>query len=322
MTIGLTYDLKQDYLDMGYEAEKCAEFDSIDTINAVDETVQSLGYSTIRIGNLFSLTKFLSEGKTVDLVFNICEGLNGRSRESQVPALLEGYGIPCTFSDSTTLALSLDKNLTKVILDYNNIPTAHFGLVQNKKDTEDFKNWNYPLFIKPSFGGTGMGISSSSLVYDFSSFQKETVRLLKNFCQPVLVETYLDGREFTVGITGTGENSKAIGAMEIKVDKKSDSGIYSYSTKQNYIGSTTYTLPEKNTAQTCCDLALRAWKALGCKDCGRIDLKQDKKGNTYVLELNPLAGLHPIDSDLPILCKKFGITYTSLIKKIIDSALS
>lgn len=322
MLIGLTYDLKQEYIEKGFLPELCAEFDSPDTINAIEKSLQELGHSTIRIGSLSSLVDFLSKGKKVDLVFNICEGLNARSRESQVPALLEGYNIPCTFSDSTTLAIALDKYLAKMVMAFNKVPTAPFGLISNEIDINKFDSWKFPLFLKPVYGGTGMGISSKSLVNSFEELKEEAINLLTQFNQPVLVEEYLEGREFTVGILGSGENAKAIGTLEIQVNKSSDFGIYSYSTKQNYKTNTYYKLAEQDIAEKCNKIAVDAWKALGCKDCGRIDLKQGKDGNIYVLELNPLAGLHPIDSDLPILCGMVKMNYKELIKEIIGSAIN
>lgn len=320
MKIGLTYDLKKDYLDMGFDEQVCAEFDSPYTIESIENTLQDLGYETERIGNLYSLVQYLASGKKSDLIFNIAEGLNHRSRESQIPSLLEGYDIPFVFSDSTTLAITLDKYLTKQVLKESKVKTTTSSILENEEDIKKFKGKKFPYFIKPVYGGTGMGISNKSIVNNKEELEKEALALIDNFSQGVLVEPFLSGREFTVGILGTKDKAKAVGTLEIVVDKKSDDGVYSYLTKQNYKDCTYYKLPEQEICDKCEKLALSAWKALGCRDGGRIDLKSDEDGNIYILELNPLAGLHPIDSDLPILCKYKNLSYKELINTIIDSA--
>jgi len=147
-TIGLTYDLKDDYLKQGFSNEIVAELDSLETIDAIEDALSKYGYNTIRIGNIFNLVNFLSAGKTVDLVFNICEGLFGPSRESQVPSLLEAYGIDCVFSSSLTLSISLNKAIAKTIVASKGVPTAPFTVV-NEIDEINNIELDYPLFVKP-----------------------------------------------------------------------------------------------------------------------------------------------------------------------------
>ena len=318
-TIGLTYDLKDDYLKKGYDRELVAEFDSIITIDALDEALQNYGYNTIRIGNIFSLVKFLNEGKRVDLVFNICEGLYGTARESQVPALLEAYNIDCVFSSQLVLATALNKAIAKTIVRAAGVTTADFAVVNNMKQIEDVAI-KYPLFVKPLYGGTGIGISSRSLVKNKSSLTTEVERQLRVYKQPILVEKYLEGREFTVGIVGHGNGARAIATMEINIDKSSDNGIYSYKSKSDYLDCAKYSLVDGTIKQDCEDVALDAWRSLDCRDGGRVDLKMDKHNQVYFLEVNPLAGLNPIDSDLPIMCKLKGTSYQQLINAIMDSA--
>ncbi|NCB02680.1 MAG: D-alanine--D-alanine ligase [Spirochaetia bacterium] len=321
MLIGLTYDLKDDYIQLGYKAEQVAEFDSIITIDAIDEAIQHLGHKTIRIGNINALVDYLSKGNRCDLVFNIAEGLHGLCREAQIPALLDAYNIPYVFSDSFVLAITLHKGITKAIVREHNVPTADYFLIQEIGDSEKV-NLPYPLFLKPVGGGTGMGITSQSIVYSKKELIHTSMILLEEFNQGVLVETYLSGREFTVGITGTKEESKVLAVMEIVVDPSSDNGIYSYTTKQEYLNFASYHLVEGEIAAECERVALDAYNALGCRDGGRIDLKMDGNGRVNFLEVNPLAGLNPIDSDLPILCYKKGITYPQLIGEILTSAIS
>lgn len=320
MLIGLTYDLKDDYINSNYSEEQVAEFDSLITIDAIDNAIRLQGYQTIRIGNIKSLVTYLSSGKRCDLVFNIAEGMHGLCREAQIPTLLDAYEIPYVFSDSFTLSITLHKGIAKSIVREHKVPTADYTIIQEEKDIEHI-TLPYPLFIKPIGGGTGMGISANSIVHNKEELRNHSILLLQEYRQPVLVETYLEGREFTVGITGTGNESKVVGVMEIIVNSSFDNGIYSYNTKQDYLSVTSYTLAEGKIAIECETVALNAYKALGCRDGGRVDLKMDGMGKVHFLEVNPLAGLHPVDSDLPILSYKKGLSYQDLIGQILNSAL-
>src|SRR5581483_5078997 len=128
MRIGVTYDLRSDYLAMGYGEEETAEFDSEITINAICDALTGLGWRVERIGNVRRLVEALGAGKRWDAVFNFCEGLKGVSREAQVPALLEAFDIPYVFSDPLTLALTLDKAMTKRVVRDAGVPTADFAV--------------------------------------------------------------------------------------------------------------------------------------------------------------------------------------------------
>ncbi|PKL13760.1 MAG: D-alanine--D-alanine ligase [Spirochaetae bacterium HGW-Spirochaetae-8] len=320
MRIGITYDLKDDYLAEGYSAEESAEFDCIETIDAIDASLRALGYETLRIGNIRHLVDFLAKGRRCDLVFNIAEGLNGMCREAQIPALLDAYGIPYVFSDSLILAVSLHKGMTKSIVRERGVPTPDFRVI-NSQDEIAQVDLPFPLFLKPVGGGTGMGINAYSIVRDTISLHQVASRLLSEFSQPVLVEDFLEGREFTVGITGTGSKARAVAVMEIVVDAASDQGIYSYKTKQEYLQFAKYHLVDGAIGRECEQVALQAWNALGCRDGGRIDLKMDARGRVNFLEVNPLAGLNPVDSDLPILSRLAGIGYAELIGRIMVSAM-
>ncbi len=320
MLIGITYDLKDDYLKQGFSAEEAAEFDSVETIEAIESSLGSLGYETVRIGNITHLVAFLAQGNRCDMVFNIAEGLHGMCREAQIPALLDAYCIPYVFSDSFVLAIALHKGVTKAVVREQGVPTPASTVVSCVQDIAGIK-LPLPLFLKPVGGGTGMGINAYSIVRDEISLYQVATRLLADFAQPVLVEEVMEGREFTVGITGTGDKAAAVAVMEISVDSSCDQGIYSYKTKQEYLMFARYHLVDGEVASACCQVALHAWNALGCRDGGRVDLKMDSHGKVNFLEVNPLAGLNPVDSDLPILCRLAGVEYTQLIKMIMDSAV-
>ena len=319
MLVGLTYDLKDEWKQRGYDDEAIAEMDSVVTIDAIEASLQKLGLETLRIGSIFSLVEFLAFGKRCDLVFNISEGLYGLLRESQVPALLDAYQIPYVFSDSFTLAITLHKELAKARVRASHIPTAESVLIETLDDIDGVA-LSYPLFAKPVGGGTGMGITAQNKVESGAQLKTVCTALLSDYGQPVLVERFLAGREFTVGITGSGNDAVCIGAMEIIVDEKSDGGIYSYKSKQEYLDVTRYVKAVGEAKEACQTVALAAWRALGCRDGGRVDLKMDSEGVPHFLEVNPLAGLHPIDSDLPILSRMHGLSYDDLIARIMASA--
>jgi len=315
--IGLTYDLRDDYLKEGFSHEETAEFDKEETIAGIQNAIESLGYKTERIGHIKQLAKSLVNGKKWDLVFNIAEGMYGLAREAQVPALLDAWKIPYVFSDGLILALTLHKGFTKRIIRDCNIPTAPFFEITREEDVENVK-LPFPLFLKPVAEGTGKGIDSRSKVSDFNELKNFSKLLLEKFHQPVLVETFLPGREFTVGITGSGNNAKVVGIMEVHFDNTDN--LYGMDAKENYEDCIHYTVPENEIAEPCKKVALDSWIALGCLDGGRVDIRMDENGIPNFIEVNPLAGLNPVHSDLPILCRLNGISYETLIEQILQSA--
>ena len=320
MLVGITYDLKEDYLKAGFSDEEAGEFDRPDTIEAIENTLIALGYSTEKIGNVKDLVPRLAAGDRWDIVFNICEGMYGIGREAQVPAILDAYNIPYVFSDTVVLALSLHKGLTKRVIRDCNIPTADFAIVEHANDVAKI-NMPYPLFAKPMAEGTGKGIDQTSKVRDKRQLLEVCSKLLVKFKQPVLVETFLPGREFTVGMLGTGNKAESIGVLEVILNDSAEKNAYSYVNKEKCEEFVEYVLVEGDIAESCKKVALDSWNALGCRDGGRIDLKLDENNIPNFIEVNPLAGIHPEHSDLPILATKLGITYSTLMKRIMDSAV-
>ena len=322
MRIGLVYDLRKDYLELGFSQEETAEFDSENTIDELSGAIESLGYQVDRVGNIMSLVSRLSQGQRWDLVFNISEGLYGRSREAQVPALLEAFGIPYTFSDPLTLSVCLDKALTKRIVKDHGIATPWFFLVSSSRDLDSAPEPpSWPLFVKPVSEGTGKGVDERSIVADREGLVSQCLRLLDKFRQPVIVETYLPGREFTVGVLGTGDDARAVGVIEVKLLARAERGVYSYTNKELCEELVEYVLVrEPAVVEEASRIAVSAYRALECRDAGRIDLRANSRGRLEFIEANPLAGLNPSHSDLPILCGKTGMPYTSLIGAIIESA--
>jgi len=217
-------------------------------------------------------------------------------------------------------AISLQKGTTKHILRDLGIPTPDFAVVSNAKDI-DKVNLPFPLFAKPIAEGTGKGITATSKITNRKNLQKVCKHLLQTFGQPVLIETYLPGREFTVGILGTGPDARALGAMEIILRPGAEKNAYSYENKEHYEKLVEYVLVKDNEAKKAMEISLAAWRGLDLKDAGRIDLRSDANGVPHFMEVNSLAGLNPVRSDLSILCSKIGMSYHELISAIIESAL-
>jgi D-alanine-D-alanine ligase len=323
MNVGLTYDLRAEYLAMGYSEEETAEFDREETIGELESAIRQLGHQTDRIGNGRRLVERLARGERWDLVFNIAEGLRGAGREAQVPAILDLYEIPYTFSDPLVMALTLHKGLTKRVIRDAGIPTPDFALVAKAADAGAI-DFEPPYFVKPVGEGTSKGITPQSIVSERTALWPLCTSLLKEFGQPVIVEAFLPGREFTVGIIGTGEAAEAVGTLEMGLKPGAENNVYSYVNKEQCEELVEYILvrPDRDAAVRDAEsIALAAWRVLGCRDAGRIDLRCDRRGKPQFLEANPLAGLHPTHSDLPILCSKLGISYVTLIDRILRSAL-
>ena len=317
MRIGLTYDLRSWYLDRGYSMEDTAEFDKQDTVEAIAGALHKMGFETEPVGNCFQLIEALAAGKKWDLVFNIAEGLYGDGRESVVPAILDQYAIPYVFSGPVIMGISLNKHLTRLVMSAAGIPVSPGMLISEPGDVEKC-NLTYPLFIKPVSEGTGKGITEKSLISSAVELKEMSEWIINRFRQPALVEEYLPGREFTVGVIGTGDETIAIGGMEIECK---DNLPYSVEFKENYQTYCKYLPMPPDFLEECKHVAMGVWKALGGVDAGRVDVKADRTGRICFMEVNPLAGLHPIHSDLPILSRLTGIDYQSLMEMIMKSAI-
>ena len=317
MRIGITYDLRSWYLDRGYSMEDTAEFDKEDTVNAISSALGKMGFVTEKVGNAFQVIDALAAGKRWDLVFNIAEGLYGDGRESVIPSILDQYRIPYVFSGPVILGISLNKYLTRLVVASAGIPVSPGMLISSPTDAGRC-DLTYPLFIKPVSEGTGKGITEKSLVRSPSELKEMAEHLLKRFNQPALVEEYLPGREFTVGIIGSGNEAVAVGGMEIICR---DNLPYSVEFKENYKEFCKYIPMDNDFAEESKKVAVEVWKAIGGLDGGRVDVKADRNGKICFMEVNPLAGLHPVDSDLPILSGMSGIGYQALIEMIVGSAL-
>lgn len=320
MRIGVTYDLRSDYLALGYGEEETAEFDSEITIEAICEALASLGHEPVRIGGVRKLAEALVAGRRWDAVFNICEGLDGVSREAQVPALLEAYAVPYVFSDPLTLALALDKGMAKRIVRSFGVPTPDFAQIAHDDDISQI-SLPFPLFLKPVAEGSGKGVNANSRVTDRTMLARAARDLLQRFRQPVLVEGYLPGREFTVGMIGTGEEATVLGVLEVIATESAVGHGYGYENKEYFEEKMIYRLVDDREAHDAANVARGAWRALRCRDGGRVDVRYGSDGKAYFLEVNPLAGLNPERSDLVFVARFKGMAYRELISAILDSFL-
>lgn len=319
--VGFVYDLRDDYRALGFSEVETAEFDSRETIDAVAGALTRAGCAVERIGRGQSLAARLAAGERWDLVFSIAEGLSGRSREAQVPALCELFDQPYAFSDALTMAATLDKAVAKRLARDQGVPTAPFALLRAAEDARTV-DLPFPLFVKPVAEGTGKGCEAASLVADRAELEAAAARLIARFRQPAIVETFLPGREFTVGLVGEGAGAEVIGVAEILIREDVADRVYSFANKELCEANVVYRLVDDAEAQAAADAALAAYRALDCRDAARLDFRSDAAGAPQFLEANPIAGLHPTHSDLPIIAELAGRGYDWLIGRIVEGALA
>ncbi len=320
LRVALAYDLKTDYLAAGFSPQAVMEFDDEATVGGLAATISGLGHQVHRVGRGVELARRLAAGERWDLVFNLAEGVAGRSREAQVPALCELFEQAYTFSDPLTTALTLDKAMSKRLVRDHGLPTAPFAVVSCSQQA-DLVDLPLPLFVKPVAEGSSKGVTERSKVADRGQLRQRCDELLAAFAQPVLVEAYLPGREITVGIVGNGGGARVVGVMEVAFDRGSDREFYTALNKGEFEERVTYSLLASGPlADRARQVALAVYAALDCRDAARVDLRCDAAGEPCFLEVNPLPGLHPVRSDLPIMCRLGGTDFPTLIGGIVDAA--
>lgn len=321
LAVGIAYNLKKGIVSQVQDME--AEYDSFDTISAIRDTFTAKG---MHVELLEADENFVERVKKahVDIVFNIAEGTNGRGREAQVPAILDFLGIPYTGSDETTLGLALDKALTKRFLSTYAVETPAYQLVTSP----DFKldpSLHFPLIVKPNSEGSSKGISDLAIVDDAGQLKTLIDRNFRDYDQPMLLEEYVKGREFTVGILGNGKDKLVFEPMEIcYLSKERAHTVYSYTVKREYKKYVEYQCPPKLDGGTVAKMkaaAAKIYDALDCKDFSRIDFRLSENGTPYFIEINPLPGLAPGYSDYPMLAQFCGMDYPTLVTGVLTSAL-
>jgi len=329
LRIGMVYNLLSDvpaHVQQGKSHDFLAELDSDVTIDAIEAGIRAAGHEPVRIGGIEGLVHFLAAGHTVDAVFNFAEGLWGAARESQVPGLLDAWRIPYTFSDPATLAVCMDKALTKRLWLAHGLPTAPFTVVEDRRTAPDDidallqKNPTFPLFVKPVREGSSKGIGSHSVVHLPAELHQCVRQIHEKYEQPALIEPFLVGREYTVGVLGNGDQATALGVIEITASRGQE--VNGYDMKHPAFDRRERFLPvdDPALADQLADLGLRAYRVLGCRDAGRIDIRLDDRGRPHLLEINPIAGLHPLNSALTTMARWAGLDYNMLIARILYHA--
>jgi len=323
LKVGITYNLKKDFSPSEDQPiDALEEFDAEETIDAIQRVLEGDGHEVVKLGGGTGLIDRLRK-TPVDMVFNIAEGHEGRNREAHIPALLEFLGIPYTGSDPFTLSLTLDKSAAKRILVSEGIPTPPFKKIVKLEDLEGVL-LRYPLFVKLCCEGSSKGVRWDSKVWDFPTLREKTRWLLETYRSPVLVEEFIRGPEFTVGILGN-ESPSVLGVMQIEIrGVPSGEAIYSLEVKREWEDKVRYLCPppiDPSLLMKIEEAALRSYRVLECRDVSRVDLRVGEDGKAYFLEVNPLPGLSPAYGDLPIMARRMGWTYDQLVRAIFHHAL-
>lgn len=327
MRIGITFDLKSSApVDPTLPDDAYEEFDSPHTIEAIAKVLRKLGHETVLLGDGREfLQKVLADPP--DFVFNFAEGTGvSRSREARVPAVLEMLGIPYTGSDPLTLAVTLDKDCAKRLASSAGVPVAKDLLLDPSEELASKKGLDqlpFPAIVKPAWEGSSKGIRSKCLVHDREELFRVVDELRRDHRQPILIEEFIQGDELTVGVLGN-DPPKILGVMRVVPKQATEKFVYSLEIKREFRKLVDYQCPAPLSAKDMASVeeaTLLAWKALGCRDVGRVDFRL-RDGVPYFLEVNPLPGLHPEDSDLVIMGSLVGWSHERLVTEIIQSAIS
>ncbi len=320
--VGLTYDLKTDYaFKEGDPPDANAEFDHPSTIGVIAKAIEAGGFKVKKIGNVTSLLEKI-DSLGVDIVFNISEGVSGRNRESQVPILLEMAGIPFVGADALTLGLTLDKVMAKKIFIADKIPTPRFFEVTNSEELVNADHCKFPLIVKPRFEGSSKGLSDNSRVENIDELKKQVEYIVSTYKQPALIEEFISGQEFTVAVLGN-DPPEALPVVQIKIDGRLQLNDKFYTFARITSNRLEYICPARvnqELSKRLTELAVKTYRAVECRDFGRVDFRVDSEGNPYVLEINPLPSLSTEDVFM-LVAKAIGITYEEIIGKILRSAI-
>lgn len=306
-----------------------AELDDEQTVLAIADALRQGGHQVTLLEATPDVFTWLPKQR-IDLAFNITEGLHGSCREAQVPAFLEMLGIPFTGASALTLALTLDKPTAKKIFTYHGVATPRFftvppgQAVSAESMATSAPGLSFPLFVKPAREGSSIGITPASVVYGEAALAEQVAIVHARYGQAALVEEFLPGREFTVGIVGNAEPD-VLPILEINYDAiPPDHGpVYSYKFKQEWDDDHLYLCPapvEPDLAAALREAALAAFRVSRCRDVARVDLRLDANGVPHVLEINPIPGLVPDFSDLPRMANAAGWSYAALVNRIVAEA--
>lgn len=322
ITVGLTYDVKDDWIKSSNEpVDANAEFDRPQTIDLIQSALEANGYAVKRIGNVRKLLQQIDD-LGVDIVFNICEGIKGRNRESEVPVLLEMKGIPFVGADGLTLGMTLDKYFTKKMFVADGIPTPRFFTAKSIDDLDTLNTIGFPLIVKTRFEGTSKGLDENSRVEDLDGLKRQVQKINETYNQPALVEEFIRGTEFTVPVIGNGK-PKAMSVIQVSIDGTTDLKDEFYTFERVEGEGVRYVCPakvDKKLEKQMMELAERVFQSVECRDIGRVDFRVDENGNPFVLEINPLPSLDERDV-FNIYPQTQGSTYEEMIGSVMEFAL-
>jgi D-alanine-D-alanine ligase len=323
MRIGLAYDLKSAVpLDAAAPEDALEEYDSSETVDIIAAALTAAGHSVAMLGGGGEFLDNIRRER-VDFVFNIAEGRgNSRSRESQVPAVLEMLGIPYTGSDPHCLTVCLDKPLAKKLVAEETIATPQWRLISDEEELGKVSWEQFPAIVKPAYEGSSKGIRLSSVVDNIAILKAEASRLLSTYRQPVMVEEFITGDEVTVGVIGN-DPQRVVGIMRILPRKREGYFVYSLEVKRDYLNLVDYECTPRladEIKERLTLASLKVFKVLGCRDFARLDFRLRADGIPYFLEINPLPGLGSY-SDLIIMAQKMGWTHQGLIQAVLEAAL-
>ncbi len=357
LTIALLYNLKINAPGDGQPKPWDAwnELDSEKTVAGIERALRAGGHEVIGMEGDANLVQKLAHYK-VDIAFNTCEGHRGGSREAQVPAMLDMVGIPYTGSGVMTLALALDKPMTKRVLQYHGLPTPQFQVFVTGDEAVDSR-LKYPLFVKPSREGSGIGVTAKSICRNARELREQVYYIVEAYREPALAEEFIEGREITTGLLGNAPWNLAARARRAETESKGNGNGRAHNGKRailetlrvfpplevdltpvpveegmlytSVVKGKLYDVPKylcpaplnKSQRAKLEKLSVAAFAALDCYDFARIDFRIDRKtGEPYILEVNPLAGLQEGISDIVMEAEAGGTNYAALINGIVDAA--
>ena len=322
LRVGFTFNVKRIKPEIDGRKDEEAEYDAPSTVQAVREAIVAAGHEVIDLEATSELPNLLAS-TPVDVVFNMAEGIKGRNREAVVPALLELLDIPYSGSDPAALSIALDKSLAKRIVRQHGILTPNFVTLQTGKERLPRELMRFPLIVKPIAEGSSKGVHHTSVVETEAELREAAREMISKYDQPALVETYVAGREFTVGLLGE-RRPKVLPPMEVVFQEAGKHPVYSFEYKQASSSKIRYDVPARLEPPQLRSLeraARECFIALGCRDVARVDFRMDEQGKVYFLECNPLPGLTPGWSDLVLIAKAAGIEYHALIAEILSGAI-
>jgi D-alanine-D-alanine ligase len=325
MRIGLSYDLKESVaLQQASCDDAFEEYDSSETVELIATCLEAEGHTVTMLGGGREFVgKILRE--KVDFVFNVAEGRGTyRSREAQVPSILEMLDIPYSGSDPQCLAISLDKPLTKKLVALEGVSTPKWCVINDKQELRQIESCRFPFpaIIKPAYEGSSKGIRLTSVVENAKQAIEVIESLLEKYHQPAMIEKVILGDEVTVGIVGNSP-PKILGVMRVLPKQRNDYFLYTLEVKRNYLELVDYECPaglEEKVLQRIQASSLKTFQALGCRDFARLDFRISAGGVPYFLEINPLPGLGT-HSDLVIMARKMGWNHRQLISAALNAAL-